>query len=61
MDTLDLVRQVKFASIFAFMYSPREGTVAAKMDGQVADEIKHERVNRLLNLEKQIQKEAKHG
>lgn len=61
LDTLDLVRQVKFASIFAFMYSPREGTVAAKMDGQVADEIKHERVNRLLNLEKQIQKEAKHG
>lgn len=61
LDTLDLVRQVKFASIFAFMYSSREGTVAAKMDGQVADEIKHERVNRLLNLEKQIQKEAKHG
>lgn len=60
-DTLSLVRQVKFASIFAFMYSPREGTVAAKMDGQIDEKIKHERVNRLLNLEKQIQKEAKNG
>lgn len=56
-DTYSLVKEVRFDSIFAFMYSPREGTVASKMEGQVADEIKHERVNRLLNLEKIIQKE----
>ncbi len=56
-DTLSLVKQVQFDSIFAFIYSPREGTVAAKMDGQIPLEIKRDRVNRLLKLEKQIQKE----
>lgn len=55
--TLDLVREVRYDSIFAFMYSPREGTVASKMEGQISDEVKHDRVNRLLKLEKQIQKE----
>ena len=52
-----LVKEVRFDSIFAFMYSPREGTVASKMEGQIEDKVKHERVNKLLNLEKIIQKE----
>lgn len=56
-DTYSLVKKVRFDSIFAFMYSPREGTVASKMDGQIEDKIKHERVNKLLKLEKEIQKE----
>ena len=56
-DTYSLVKQVRYDGIFAFMYSPREGTVASKMEDQIPDKIKHERVNRLLNLEKQIQKE----
>lgn len=58
LDTMSLVEQVKYDSIFAFMYSPREGTVASKMEGQVPLEIKRQRVNKLLNLEKKIQKEA---
>lgn len=56
-DTYDLVERVRFDSIFAFMYSPREGTVASKMEGQIPDKIKHIRVNKLLALEKKIQKE----
>jgi len=56
-DTYSLVEKVRFDSIFAFMYSPREGTVASKMEGQIADEDKHKRVNKLLALEKRIQKE----
>lgn len=56
-DTYNLIKEVRFDSIFAFMYSPREGTVASKMEGQIEDKIKHDRVNRLLKLEKQIQKE----
>lgn len=56
-DTYNLVKEVRFDSIFAFMYSPREGTVASKMEGQIDDKIKHKRVNRLLALEKMIQKE----
>ena len=56
-DTYSLVKEVRFDSIFAFMYSPREGTVASKMEGQIDDKVKHVRVNRLLDLEKLIQKE----
>lgn len=54
-DTYSLVEQVDYDSIFAFMYSPREGTVASKMDGQVSNTIKNERVNKLLNLVKELQ------
>ena len=57
-DTYDLVKKVEFDSIFAFMYSPREGTVASKMQDQIPEETKHQRVNKLLNLEKEIQKET---
>lgn len=57
-DTLSLVKQVQFDSIFAFMYSPREGTVASKMENQVPQNVKNERVNKLLQEEKRIQKET---
>lgn len=56
-DTYSLVEEVRYDSIFAFMYSKREGTVASTMEGQVPDEIKSIRVNKLLQLEKKIQKE----
>ena len=39
------------------MYSSREGTVASRMDGHIDESIKHKRVNKLLKLEKEIQKE----
>ena len=58
-DTYSLVEEVRYDSIFAFMYSPREGTVASKMEGQVPQKIKNERVNKLLKLEKRLQKEYK--
>lgn len=57
-DTYNLVKEVCYDSIFAFMYSPREGTVASKMEGQIDEQTKHKRVNSLLKLEKNIQKEA---
>ncbi len=58
-DTMNLVREVKFDGIFAFMYSPREGTVAAQMEGQIDEKEKRRRVNLLLQLEKEIQEEKK--
>ena len=58
-DTMSLVSEVKFDGIFAFMYSPREGTVASKMDGQIDEAVKNRRVNALLDLEKKIQKEKR--
>jgi len=46
-ETLKLVQQVSFAHAFSFMYSPRPGTPASTMDGQVPDEVKRERLARL--------------
>ena len=39
-DTLSLIREVGFTSLFTFIYSPREGTRAAKMDDPVPHEEK---------------------
>ena len=57
MATYNLVKEVNYGGVFGFIYSKRTGTIAEKMDGQVSDEIKHDRVNRLLKLSKQIIKE----
>ncbi len=56
-QTLKLVKKVKFDQIFAFMYSVRSGTPAEKFADQVDEEIKRVRVNKLLRLEKMIQKD----
>ena len=45
--TLDLVRTVNYASAFSFKYSKRPGTPASAMPGQVAEEVKDERLARL--------------
>jgi tRNA-2-methylthio-N6-dimethylallyladenosine synthase len=46
-ETLTLIDEVGFAGAYSFVYSPRPGTPAAKMDGQVAEEEKSERLQRL--------------
>ncbi len=46
-QTLDIVKQVKFIQCYAFKYSPRPNTVAAKMDGQIDLKIKSDRLKRL--------------
>ena len=56
-ETCSLVKYVKYDGIFAFMYSKRSGTVAEKMPDQVPEDIKNKRVNIILKLEKEIQKE----
>ena len=49
-DTLDVVKKIKFEQIFMFIYSRRVGTPADKMDGQIPEEIKHKRFDRLKAL-----------
>lgn len=49
-DTLNLVKKVGFASAFTFVYSKREGTVAAKMDGQIPEEVSKARIMKLIEL-----------
>jgi tRNA-2-methylthio-N6-dimethylallyladenosine synthase len=53
-DTLDLVRQARFASAFTFQYSIRAGTPAATMPGQVPRDVVQERYGRLVALVEQI-------
>ncbi|PKM63107.1 MAG: tRNA (N6-isopentenyl adenosine(37)-C2)-methylthiotransferase MiaB [Firmicutes bacterium HGW-Firmicutes-21] len=51
LDTLDVVRSVGFDMIYSFVYSPREGTPAAVMEGQVPHEEKVRRFNALTELQ----------
>lgn len=52
--TYQFIEKVGFTQLHVFPYSPRRGTPAAKMDNQIADTIKHERVNRLIELSHQL-------
>ncbi len=48
--TLNLVKTVGFSSAFSFVYSKRDGTVAAKMDGQVPTAVSKARIMELIAL-----------
>ena len=48
-DTMDILREVRFDMVYSFLYSRREGTAAASMTDTVADEIKNDRMKRLLS------------
>lgn len=56
MDTYNLIKKVEYDGIFAYMYSVRTGTKAETMEGHLPFKIKNERVNKILNLQKEIQK-----
>ncbi|MGL4909767.1 MAG: tRNA (N6-isopentenyl adenosine(37)-C2)-methylthiotransferase MiaB [Cetobacterium sp.] len=58
LETLDVIDKVKFDIAFMYMYSPREGTAAAIMDGHLDQEIKKERLKRLIDLQNQKSKET---
>ncbi len=49
-ETLDAVREARFDAAFTFIYSPREGTRAASMPDQVAEDVKRDRIYRLIEL-----------
>jgi tRNA-2-methylthio-N6-dimethylallyladenosine synthase len=49
-DTLDVYEAVGFDHAFTFIYSPRNGTEAAGLDDQVPDDVKHERLERLVDV-----------
>ncbi len=49
-QTLEVCEQVGYDGAFTFVYSPRRETEAAEMDGQVAHEVKVERMERLVEV-----------
>lgn len=53
-ETMSLLQEARFANAFVFKYSPRKGTPAASMPGQVPQELIEDRHARLLNLVNEI-------
>jgi tRNA-2-methylthio-N6-dimethylallyladenosine synthase len=49
-ETLEVVAKVGFDSAFTFVYSPRAGTEAAELPDQVPDDVKRERMGRLVEV-----------
>ena len=48
--TLDIVNYCKFDGAYTFIFSPREGTAAARMEDKVSMEVKEKRLQELNNL-----------
>jgi len=53
-ETLDVVEEVGYDSAFTFVYSPRSGTEAAQMTDQVPEEVKRDRMERLVEVVQRI-------
>ncbi|MBL3397678.1 MULTISPECIES: tRNA (N(6)-L-threonylcarbamoyladenosine(37)-C(2))-methylthiotransferase MtaB [Staphylococcus] len=56
-ETYDFIVKHKFSELHVFPYSSRIGTPAARMDDQIDEEIKNERVHKLIELSNQLAKE----
>lgn len=50
-DTCRLVEEAGFDSAYTFLYSRRSGTPAARMKDQVPDDVKHARLQRLMDVQ----------
>ena len=55
--TLDVLEHVRFGQVFAFAYSPRPRTPAARYELQVGEEVKKERLHRLFEVTESISRE----
>lgn len=53
-QTVSLIKEVKFTSLFTFIYSPREGTPAAAMPDPVSRKEKGKRLSELLRVQEEI-------
>lgn len=54
LQTENAVKRVRYNNLFTFIYSKRTGTPAATMDGQIDEEIKKERITRLIEVQAEI-------
>jgi tRNA-2-methylthio-N6-dimethylallyladenosine synthase len=57
LQSLEVVREVRFANVFAFVYSPRPGTAALRLQDEVNREQTEERLQRVFALQDAIQRE----
>ncbi len=56
-DTYDLMKIARFHGAFTFIYSPRSGTMAANLDGQIPEEVSKARISKLIDLQNGINRE----
>lgn len=56
-DTIDLVKRVRYSSLYCFVYSRRKGTVAYSMDGQIDRATKTSRIKELIATQNAITRE----
>ncbi len=52
--TVSAVEEIRYESAFTFIFSPRSGTEAAAMSDQVPDEVKHERLEHLVETVQRV-------
>ena len=57
METYNFIKDHRFSELHVFPYSKRTGTPAARMEDQVEEDVKNDRVHRLITLSEQIAKE----
>ncbi len=53
-ETLEVVEEVGYEGAFTFVFSARRGTEAATMDGQISEDVKRERVERLIDAVQRV-------
>ncbi len=53
-ETIEVVEEVGYDGAFTFVYSPRQGTEAAAAEDQVPDELKRERIERLVEVVQRV-------
>jgi len=53
-EAYSLMKEVRYESAFMYYFNPREGTPAAKMDGQIDLETKKERLQKIIDLQLKI-------
>ena len=58
---LDFLGEIRYDAAYTFLYSKRSGTPAATMDEQVPEELKKERLHRLMEVQNQISLEINTG
>ncbi|MGE5353834.1 MAG: tRNA (N6-isopentenyl adenosine(37)-C2)-methylthiotransferase MiaB [Acidobacteriota bacterium] len=58
LETLEVMRKVRYDGAYMFKYSPREGTKAYKMEDDVPEEVKVKRLSEIIDLQQQISHEV---
>jgi tRNA-2-methylthio-N6-dimethylallyladenosine synthase len=53
-ETVDVVEEVRYDGAYTFVYSPRAGTEAATMPDQIPEDVKRDRIERLIEVVQRI-------